>query len=168
VTHIPHYGLFPCAGGGWISIGIVHEDHFWQRFCAVAGLDHLAALKFSQRLERAEEVREALQRVLLSRTSADWETALVKADVPAAAVVKLSEVFESPQFKARGLFVDVDRRRYVAQPVRLSSGSIAPSKGPPSLDEHRDLIMAELEAQRPSKHLEGGEASGNTEGPAGI
>ena len=167
VTHIPHYGLFLCADGGWISIGIVHEDHFWRRLCAVAGLDELAGLKFGQRLKRAEEVREALNTVLLTRSSMDWERALVKADVPAAAVVKLSEVFESPQFKARGLFVDVDLQRYVAQPVRLSTGSIAPSKGPPSLDEHRGLITAELQAGRPDEQSEG-EASRKTEGPVGI
>ena len=41
VTRIPHYGLFLCADGKWISLGIVHEDHFWQRFCAVAGLHEL-------------------------------------------------------------------------------------------------------------------------------
>ena len=167
VTHIPTYGLFPCADGGWMSIGIVHEDHFWQRLCAVAGLDELAGLKFAQRLERAEEVREALREVLLSRSSKDWETALVKADVPGAAVVKLSEVFESPQFKARGLFADVDSQRYVAQPVRLSTGSIAPSKGPPLLDEHRGQIVAELKA-RGSGGQSQPEASSKAEGTVGV
>ncbi|GEM_PF-4306562 len=32
VSFIPHYGLFPCADGRWMSLGIVHEDHFWERF----------------------------------------------------------------------------------------------------------------------------------------
>ena len=31
VTVIPTYGLFACADGRWLSLGIVHEDHFWQR-----------------------------------------------------------------------------------------------------------------------------------------
>ena len=30
VTFIPTYGLFPCADGRWLSLGIVHEDHFWR------------------------------------------------------------------------------------------------------------------------------------------
>ena len=38
VTVIPTYGLFACADGRWLSLGIVHEDHFWQRLCDVAGL----------------------------------------------------------------------------------------------------------------------------------
>ena len=28
VTVIPTYGLFACADGRWLSLGIVHEDHF--------------------------------------------------------------------------------------------------------------------------------------------
>ena len=42
VTVIPTYGLFACADGRWLSLGIVHEDHFWQRLCDVAGLMELA------------------------------------------------------------------------------------------------------------------------------
>ena len=144
VTSIPHYGLFCCADGKWISLGIVHEDHFWQRFCRAAGLGELAGLKFQERIERSETIEKALTETFLTRPSAQWEKMLQEADVPAATVVELSEVFDSPQFRSRGAFVDLGPHRYVAHPARFSTGSVAPTKGPPQLGEHAEDILAGL------------------------
>ena len=144
VTSIPHYGLYPCADGRWISLGIVHEDHFWQRFCQATGLSELADLKFQERVERADDIRQALHELFLSKPSPEWEKLLQEADVPAAAVTELSEVFRSPQFQYRDVFVALGVHRYLAQPMRLSTGPVAPTKGPPDLGEHAEEILVEL------------------------
>ena len=52
VAGIPHYDVFRCSDGRWFSLGIVHEDHFWDRFCAVAGLDDLSGLKHPERMAK--------------------------------------------------------------------------------------------------------------------
>ena len=80
----------------------------------------------------------------MSKASSEWERILQEADVPAAAVVELKEVFESPQFKSRRTFVDMGLHRYVAQPARFSTGSVTPTKGPPELGQHAEAILAEL------------------------
>lgn len=144
VTYIPHYGVFSCSDGQWISLGIVHEDHFWRRFCYVAGINHLAELKFEERLGRAKEIKDTLIQIFQSKKAGDWEKDLIASDVPAAKVVKLAEVFDSPHFIARGSFVELGIFKYVAQPVKLSTSSIAPRGVAPALDEHRDVILAEL------------------------
>ena len=144
VTYIPHYGLFPCADGRWMSLGIVHEDHFWDRFCKAVGLDDLAALTFDERIAQASSVRDRLHALFLSKPSAQWERILEGVDVPAAAVVELSEVFRNPQFKARQSFVDLGLYRFVAQPAKFSTGSVAPNAGPPALNEHAEQILARL------------------------
>ena len=144
VTYIPHYGLFPCADGRWISLGIVHEDHFWDRFCRIAGLTELAGLKFNDRLAQAESIRRALHETFVTRPSSEWERMLQEVDVPAAAVVELKEVFDSPQFKSRGTFVDLGLHRYVTQPARFSTGSVSPTEGPPEPGQHAEAILSEL------------------------
>lgn len=144
VTFIPHYGLFECADGRWLSLGIVHEDHFWQRFCDVAGLDEMAALDFDARLRGADRIEATLRATFPGRSAADWERALVSADVPAAAVADLAEVLDSPQFRARGIFELIGGRRFVGQPARFSTGPVTPTMAAPGLGDHADGILSEL------------------------
>ena len=144
VTFVPHYGLFPCADGRWFSLGIVHEDHFWERFCEAAGLDSIAGLTFQERLDQAERIRDVLHKTFVTRTASEWETLLRRADVPAAAVSGLADLFDSPQLQSRGAFVDIGLYRFLAQPARFSTGPVAPTEGPPRPGEHTEDILAEL------------------------
>jgi crotonobetainyl-CoA:carnitine CoA-transferase CaiB-like acyl-CoA transferase len=144
VTFVPHYGLFPCSDGRWFSLGIVHEDHFWKRFCEVAGLDGMADLKFQERLDQAEGIRDGLHETFITRPASEWETLTRRADVPAAAVSGLSDLFDSPQFRSRGTFVDIGLHRFLAQPARFSTGSVAPTDGPPGPGENTGEILADL------------------------
>ena len=144
VTHIPHYGVFPCADGKWISLGIVHEDHFWDRFCRATGLTNMVGLKYENRLEISSEIQKILQRTFVSRKAVEWERILQEVDVPAVVVVELKDVFESPQFKSRGTFSEVGIYRFVSQPMQFSSGSVVPTSGPPELGQHCEMVLTEL------------------------
>ena len=145
VTFIPHYGVFPCKDGRWFSLGIVHEDHFWDRFCEAAGIDSLAGLTFQERLDRGEEIAGAVHAAFLTRTAADWEGILQKADVPAAIVTELHEIFDSPQFQARGMFAELGLGKFLGQPFRLSGHAVGPDSPPPALAEHTDTVLAALD-----------------------
>jgi crotonobetainyl-CoA:carnitine CoA-transferase CaiB-like acyl-CoA transferase len=144
VTFIPHYGLFPCADGRWLSLGIVHEDHFWDRFCEVAGLDDMTGMDLDERLREADSIQAALAEVFPTRAAADWEQALLDADVPAAAVADLAEVLDTPHFMARGMFASVGGDTFLGQPARFSTGRTGPSGTPPGLGEQTDDILAWL------------------------
>ena len=144
VSFIPHYGVFQCADGRWFSLGIVHEDHFWDRFCSAAGLDDLVGVKFRQRVALGDNLVQRLSATFLSLPSEEWERRLMEADVPAATIVELDDILDSPQLRSRGVFVDDGDKRFVAQPARFSTGSIAPSEGPPALGQHSESILNEL------------------------
>lgn len=144
VTYIPTYGLFACADGRWLSLGIVHEDHFWRRLCGAAGLDDLANLTFAERVKQADQIKDTLESTFAAKPADEWEIPLLEADVPVAAVRDLHQLFDLPQFRHRGAFVDIDVHRFVAQPMKFSSGPIEPTHGPPRLDEHRNAILTEL------------------------
>ena len=144
VTFIPHYGLFPCADGRWLSLGIVHEDHFWDSFCRVAGLEEMVGMGLDERLGAADSIQAALAEVFPARTAADWEAELLDADVPAAAVADLAEVLDNPHFKERGMFAAVGGSTFLGQPARFSTGPTGPAKAPPGLGEQSDDILAGL------------------------
>ncbi len=144
VTFIPHYGLFPCADGRWLSLGIVHEDHFWDSFCRVAELENLAGMDLDERLGKSASIQAALADVFPTRSAADWEEALLDADVPAAAVTDLAEVLGIPHFRERGMFASIAGSTFLGQPARFSSADIGPSRPPPGLGEQAGGILAEL------------------------
>jgi crotonobetainyl-CoA:carnitine CoA-transferase CaiB-like acyl-CoA transferase len=144
VTLIPHYGAFECADGRWFSLGIVDEDHFWRRFCEAAGLVDLADLTYSERVERGTPITEAVRAAFSQRPAAEWESLLRDADVPSAPVTALADLFDNPQFKARGIFRNIGEGRFLAQPFKLSGESVGPTEGPPVQGEHASAILGEL------------------------
>jgi crotonobetainyl-CoA:carnitine CoA-transferase CaiB-like acyl-CoA transferase len=144
VTFIPHYGLFECADGSWLSLGIVHEDHFWQRLCDAARLDDLAAMDFDERLAEAGRIEAMLSATFVTRTAAEWERELLEADVPVAVVAEISEIFDSPQFRARAMFGAEGGQRFLAQPARLSGARVASTETAPRRGEHADAVLSEL------------------------
>ncbi len=144
VTFIPHYGVFECADGRWFTLGIVDEDHFWQRFCAAAGLEHLADLKLADRVDRGGALAAEVRGAFLSRTSDHWSRALAEADVPGAAVEELRDLPDSPQFRHRGAFADTGEGTFLAQPFRVCGRMVGPERGAPGLGEHAGEILSEL------------------------
>ncbi len=144
VTAIPTYGLFPCADGRWLSLGIVHEDHFWRRFCKATGLNDLAGMDFKERMAGREGLRQRIDQALLTQPSYEWERLLLKADVPAAAIMPVERILGSAQLQSRNVFAEVEGHRFVSQPARFSTGPVVPTAGPPKLGEHTDAILNEL------------------------
>lgn len=144
VTFIPHYGVFQCADGRWFSLGIVDEDHFWSRFCHAAGLPELADLTFAERVDRGAPITDAVQAAFRSRPAPEWERLLRAADVPAALVTSLADLVDSPQFRSRGMFVELGLQRFLAQPFKLSGGSVGPKERPPEPGEHTAALLADL------------------------
>lgn len=144
MTAIPHYGVFRCADGRWFSLGIVHEDHFWDRFCASAGLDDLAGLKFDERMSQRDRFEQRLVAVFETMPAVEWERRLQEADVPGAIVLEPSQVFDSPQFDSREIFSAIGIDRFVGQPARLSGERPGPRGRPPELDENGDVLRSEF------------------------
>ena len=144
VSYIPHYGVFPCSDGKWMTLGIVHEDHFWDRLCNVTDINDLSGLDFEHRLNRADEIKERLHKLFMSKPSAEWERLLQNADIPAAAVLDISEVLNSKHFKNRGSFLNIDLYRHVTLPFHFSNASVSPELKISTTGEHTEAIVSDL------------------------
>ena len=54
------YGVFRCADGDWIALGVIAEDHFWKAVCAGLGIAGLGELAYFDRLDRFAECQAAV------------------------------------------------------------------------------------------------------------
>ncbi len=95
----PRYHLYPAKDGGIVACAAL-ENHFWQRFASVIGLE--ASLADDRRDPAA--TMTAVAAIIASRSAADWEPSFAKADCCVTIVRSLDEALNDPHFVGRGLF----------------------------------------------------------------
>ncbi len=117
----PGYGVFACAGGGFVSIAVISEDHFWRGACDALALTELRDLDYAARLDRIEECNAALAAALRVLDRDRAVEMLAAAGVPVAPVLRPEESAEHEQFLSRRVFVpNDDGPPRTAFPGRLS------------------------------------------------
>jgi crotonobetainyl-CoA:carnitine CoA-transferase CaiB-like acyl-CoA transferase len=115
--------------------------------------DLIANPDFADDLSRADHrdvITEAMNAWLADKTTAQAIAALEAARVPVGPVLKLDEVLEDPQVKARELLEYVDYPGS-PRPVPLANTAVRLSETPggireraPLLGEHTDAVLREL------------------------
>ncbi|MEQ8896476.1 MAG: CaiB/BaiF CoA-transferase family protein [Roseovarius sp.] len=131
------YQVFDCADG-YIIIA-TGNDAQYQRLCRVLGCQDMA--EAPEYLRNADRVanREAMVAALTARTltfsKADLLAACEADGIPAGPINDLSEVFEDPQVKARGMQVELDGVPGVRGPFRFSDADLALERASPKLGE---------------------------------
>ena len=145
---IPHYGVFETSDGRYISIGIVHEDHFWTRLCDVLGLDDWRDWSSEKRLSRAAAIQGKLQAVFATDTCSEWDRRLREADVPCAPIYNLDELPDDPYIQYRNPFYSLEasdrsESRQVKAPFRTDAPEAEEPLPPPVPGEHTRHVLSE-------------------------
>ena len=99
---LPGYGVFRCADGAWLAVGIVDEAHFWRAFCRALGLRGIGRLGLGAQLLTGRVLRPLVAARLATRRRAHWLQVLAAADVPVSPVLSIDEVQAHPQLGPRG------------------------------------------------------------------
>ncbi|MFZ5690506.1 MAG: CaiB/BaiF CoA transferase family protein [Pseudomonadota bacterium] len=107
------YRLYPAKDGGIVACAAL-EDHFWERFAAVIGLDEKLR---DDRRDQAAAIA-AVAAIIGSRSAAEWAPLLAEADCCVTIMRSLEEALDDPHFRARGLF---DRKVRGAQGATMSA-----------------------------------------------
>jgi crotonobetainyl-CoA:carnitine CoA-transferase CaiB-like acyl-CoA transferase len=86
---------------------------------------------------------------LAARPAAEWLAALEAGQVPCGPINNLSQVFDDPQIRHRGMVSTLPHPlagevRTVSNPVRFSATPARADRAPPLLGEHTDEILAGL------------------------
>jgi crotonobetainyl-CoA:carnitine CoA-transferase CaiB-like acyl-CoA transferase len=150
--NIAPYEVVPVKDGH-VILAIGNDGQF-KRFCAVVGLDALAAAPDfatnSARVVNRARLRELIIETLRTWSRDDLLTKLEAASVPASPINNIAQSFADPQTIARGLRIDLDDGHgntlpSVRSPVLMSETPLLYERPSPRLGEHTAEILAELE-----------------------
>jgi formyl-CoA transferase/CoA:oxalate CoA-transferase len=140
------------TGDGYIVIAIFVEK-FWRKLCSVLGADDLAEdphyITNELRRQHRGELIPILERLLLSRTSAEWLETLREEGIPSAPVSSVDQVFEDPQILARHMVAEIRHPVYgkvktVDNPLKMTGLPEGNLKAAPLLGEDTDRLLKEL------------------------
>jgi crotonobetainyl-CoA:carnitine CoA-transferase CaiB-like acyl-CoA transferase len=139
------------AKDGWINIGGANQNN-WERIAAALGhpewKDDPRYRTNDDRMANLAALVEAMDRVLSTKTRAEWLRILDDAGVPAGPVNDIGEALSSEQVLARGMVVEVEhpangRYRALGCPIHFSKTPAAIRHPAPLLGEHTRQVLGE-------------------------
>jgi crotonobetainyl-CoA:carnitine CoA-transferase CaiB-like acyl-CoA transferase len=119
----PRYQIYPAKDGKLIACGAL-EPKFWAAFTAAIGLPK----EFIDDARDPKATRDAVAKLILTKTSDEWRPIFARADCCATVIVPLEEAMRDPHFVERGLF---------AHQVGTESGKTLPALPLPIAPEFR-------------------------------
>lgn len=131
----PRYRLYPAKDGAIVACAAL-ENHFWQRFASVIGLDRSL---IDDRRDPAATMA-AVARIIATRSAAEWAPVFAQADCCVTIMRSLEEALSDPHFIARGLF---------AHRVRGAQGATLPALPVPIDPQFRDAPGSEKPSPPP-------------------
>ncbi len=138
----PRYHIFRTSDDRYLAAAPL-EQRFWDRFCALIGLEE--RLRDDARDPAATIARVA--EIIRAQTAAHWQARFAGQDVCCALVRSLEEALSDPHFQARGLFdhqLHADGRSIPAVPVPVAPEFRNPAAaGYPALGEANGLLDAD-------------------------
>jgi len=97
------YGVFRCADGGWLALGVIAEDHLWAAVCDGLGIADLGSLRHFERLDRFEECQGAVIAACMVLARDIAVERLTAAGAPVTPVLTPEQMGASPHFRERGV-----------------------------------------------------------------
>ena len=147
-------GCYPCQGDEdmWVTIAVT-SDAEWEALCRAADIpEWLEDPRFADAISRyhhQDELDALLSAWTGDRDHREVMELLQAAGVPAGAVLKASEMFDDPQYVARGYFPMVSHPEAGAFPTvgvyaKLSKTPGYIARGAPLLGEHNEYVFGSL------------------------
>ncbi len=114
---MPGYGIYVTADDGFITLGVLAEEHFWTGLCEALGLTDLLGVALHERVVRKPELDEVVRGAISKLTLAEALERLEHHDVPVAPVLDRGQMLEHPHFRSRGTVTEDARPGHAGEPV---------------------------------------------------
>jgi crotonobetainyl-CoA:carnitine CoA-transferase CaiB-like acyl-CoA transferase len=147
--YIPHYGLFKTRDEKFITLGIVHEEHFWKKLCSVIDMGDLAGLDLFNRIEKRDAIAAVLKNSFLTKKLDEWMAILNEADIPCGPVYTIEESYSDPQIAYRDSVFEMNHSsggkiKFRGFPVIFSESITKKDTPPPVPGIHTSEILRSL------------------------
>lgn len=143
---VPHYNVYECADGGWVSVGSL-EPHFWVNLCKAMGREDYIPHQWDG--ARREEISAYFRAQFKTRTRDEWFAVLRQTDICAAPIYSLEEALNDPHNRARDMVVEVEHPTlgkvpHVGVGTKLSDTPGSVRTTAPAAGQHTDGVLASL------------------------
>jgi crotonobetainyl-CoA:carnitine CoA-transferase CaiB-like acyl-CoA transferase len=145
------YGTFRTSDG-WLALAIFTTP-FWKKFCVAIDRQDLAEnphyRSTRDRMTNRDELEATVEAIIAKQSTATWEALFEQADVPASAILTVSEALEHEQTQARGMFPTISHPdhgsfRVPGLPLRLGGSQAESPIPPPSLGENTIALLRDF------------------------
>ncbi len=145
------YGAFKTKDG--LLVWTIGTESFWQQLCQVLGIPEMASdprfVTAKERHAHRDEMKQMLEGILATRTTAEWAEIMEKAGIPAAPVNSLDKALEQPCVPERNMLVEVDQPRYgkaliAGNPIKFSRTPGESFTPTPALGEHTVEVLEKV------------------------
>lgn len=155
-AHTSQSYAFVCSDAKTLMVHLSSQAKFWERFAAAIGCPQMLVDPRLEtralRIANYDLVRGTAARAIARQPRDHWVQLLANADVPAAPVYDVTEVFDDAQIRHLDSFVVLEHPQMgsvtsIRRPVyRDSSRDDQPLRPPPVLGEHTREVLDALRA----------------------
>ena len=137
---VPYYDIYETSDGRHVSVGAL-EPQFFDTLVTLLGVKDTCPGQGEP--GRYDEMRQIFTDTFASRTQAEWVEVFEGTDACVAGILPISEAFDHPHMKARGVFVEHEGLMQPAPAPRFSRTPATLRLPPPSNGAHtRDALTA--------------------------
>ena len=143
----PH-GTYPCLGGAWLVVQVLDETQ-WEGICRVIGESLAGFGALADRLDRADELDDAVAAWTSKRSAEEAMATLQGAGVAAGAVRQSNDLTAEPHLKARRFWNFMERAfvgelPHAAAPYRVDGKPLGIGWPAPTLGQHNREVLGGL------------------------
>lgn len=143
---VPHYNVYQCGDGGWISIGSL-EPHFFVNLCKAMECQQFIPHQYDP--SKRAEIAAYFKQRFLTKTRDEWFEILKQTDICVGPVYSLEEALNDPHNLAREMVVEVEHPTLgmvktlgIGTKLSETPGSVRTTA--PTTGQHTDDVLASL------------------------
>jgi crotonobetainyl-CoA:carnitine CoA-transferase CaiB-like acyl-CoA transferase len=143
---VPHYNVYECSDGGWISIGSL-EPHFFVNLCKALECEQYIPHQWDG--TKREEIAAYFRARFATKTRDEWFEILKQTDICVGPVYSLEEALHDPHNLARQMVVEVDhptlgKVKHLGIGTKLSDTPGSVRSTAPLAGQHTDGVLASI------------------------
>jgi crotonobetainyl-CoA:carnitine CoA-transferase CaiB-like acyl-CoA transferase len=142
----PYYRVYRTRDSGFLTVAAI-EPQFWEELCRLINRPDLLPDQHSSEPRRTEVI-EAIQSVLVQKTSQEWFRIMREHKLPCTPLLTLNEVLNDPHARERHMLIEKDETTrgltYVGSPFKITGLDAVDLLPSPKLGQHTTELLKEV------------------------